>query len=289
MQVDSERLRGKRPADPFCDVELSCESPAAEARHDWTAKRAAIWTARRMATRARLMFWRGDLAAVFGASRNGRGSLPRAWRPGARVSDVARRHAVTRWQIYDWRKKLASGHLALTAETASEPMFAALVVAPPSAPVTGPRDGSVREAKSCLIELELDGVILRVRSDIDEAQLPGRSVPSGRRRNDLAERRPARLRCHAPDRLPQRHRRAGAGHPRDARPRSVQRRGFRVPGQARGPDQGVGLGPDRHGPGSQAARGSEVRPAPGAGWRDEDVSGPVCRSVRGPRLAACPS
>ncbi|SFY45780.1 transposase [Paracoccus pantotrophus] len=92
--------------------------------------------------------------------------------PGARVSDVARRHAVTRWQIYDWRKKLASGHLALTAETASEPMFAALVVAPPSAAVTGPRDGSVRsEAKSCLIELELDGVILPVRSDIDEAQL----------------------------------------------------------------------------------------------------------------------
>lgn len=72
--------------------------------------------------------------------------------PGARVSDVARRDAVTRWQIYDWRKKLASGHLALTAETASEPMFAALVVAPPSAPVTGPRDGSVREAKSCLAE-----------------------------------------------------------------------------------------------------------------------------------------
>ncbi|MBT0781463.1 transposase [Paracoccus sp. pheM1] len=71
--------------------------------------------------------------------------------PGARVSDVARRHAVTRWQIYDWRKKLASGQLALTAETASEPMFAALVVAPPSAPVTGPRDGSVRsEAKKTI-------------------------------------------------------------------------------------------------------------------------------------------
>lgn len=97
---------------------------------------------------------------------------PESLVPGARVSDIARRHAVARWHIYDWRKKLASGQPALTAETASEPMFAALVVAPPSALVTGSRDGSVRsEAKLCLIELELDGVILRVRSDIDEAQL----------------------------------------------------------------------------------------------------------------------
>lgn len=24
--------------------------------------------------------------------------------PGAKVADVARRHAVTRWQVYDWRK-----------------------------------------------------------------------------------------------------------------------------------------------------------------------------------------
>ncbi|GHE06515.1 hypothetical protein GCM10008024_41060 [Allgaiera indica] len=44
--------------------------------------------------------------------------------PGARVSDVARRHGVTRWQVCDWRKKLASGQLALAAETAAEPMFA---------------------------------------------------------------------------------------------------------------------------------------------------------------------
>lgn len=92
--------------------------------------------------------------------------------PGARVSDVARRHGVTRWQVYDWRKKLASGQLALAAETAAEPMFASLFVEPPSTPATDGCDGSVRsEARSCQIELELDGVILRVRSDIDEAQL----------------------------------------------------------------------------------------------------------------------
>ena len=48
--------------------------------------------------------------------------------PGAKVADFARRHAATRWQVYDWRKKLVAGALALPAETADEPMFAALVV-----------------------------------------------------------------------------------------------------------------------------------------------------------------
>ncbi|SMF52405.1 Transposase, partial [Tistlia consotensis] len=31
--------------------------------------------------------------------------------PDARVAEVARKHGVTRWQIYDWRKKLRKGHL----------------------------------------------------------------------------------------------------------------------------------------------------------------------------------
>ena len=33
--------------------------------------------------------------------------------PGVRVADVARRHGVTRWQVYDWRKRLRDGRLAL--------------------------------------------------------------------------------------------------------------------------------------------------------------------------------
>ena len=84
-----------------------------------------------------------------------------------------RRHGVKRWQVYDWRNKLVSGQfLALAAETAAEPIFAALVVDPPSTSVADGHDSLVRcQARSCRIELELDGVILRVRSDIDEAQL----------------------------------------------------------------------------------------------------------------------
>jgi transposase len=48
--------------------------------------------------------------------------------PGAKVADVARWHGATRWQVYDWRRKLTSGALALSEETMTEPAFAALVV-----------------------------------------------------------------------------------------------------------------------------------------------------------------
>ena len=79
--------------------------------------------------------------------------------PGVRVADVARRHEVTRWQVYDWRKKLKAGVLALPAETAKEPMFAALVVEPsPTSPPRRPKKRGVT-AKPGKIELVVDGVI----------------------------------------------------------------------------------------------------------------------------------
>ena len=91
--------------------------------------------------------------------------------PGAKVADVARRHDVTRWQVYDWRKKLMAGALALPAGTTDEPMFAALVVEPkPTRPTPGPkrRGGATRSSR---IEMVVDGVTLRVPPDMDEAQL----------------------------------------------------------------------------------------------------------------------
>ena len=91
--------------------------------------------------------------------------------PGARVADIARRHEVTRWQVYDWRKKLKAGVLGLPAERAKEPMFAALIVEPkPARPLRRPkkRGGAARPGK---IELVADGVTLRVSADIDDAQL----------------------------------------------------------------------------------------------------------------------
>ena len=90
---------------------------------------------------------------------------------GVRVADVARRHEVTRWQVYDWRKKLKAGILALPAEAANETMFAALVVDPKTThPSRNPKSRCVT-AKPSKIVLVVDGVTLRVSADIDEAQL----------------------------------------------------------------------------------------------------------------------
>ncbi|SFE93845.1 IS66-like element accessory protein TnpA [Roseivivax sediminis] len=87
--------------------------------------------------------------------------------PGIRVADVARRHGVTRWQVYDWRKKLAAGKLAVPDEMMSEPAFAALVVeTPPEEPGKPSGPSPARR-----IELSLADVTLRVEADIDEEQL----------------------------------------------------------------------------------------------------------------------
>ena len=87
--------------------------------------------------------------------------------PGAKVADVARRHDVTRWQVYDWRRKLASGQLAVPATAMSEAPFAALMVErlqPATAPV---RKSGGR------IELVVDGVSIRIGTDVDETRLSG--------------------------------------------------------------------------------------------------------------------
>jgi transposase len=93
--------------------------------------------------------------------------------PGAKVADVARRHGVTRWQVYDWRRKLRSGALAMPAAAMREPMFAALVVERPEPAPPRSERKSDGEARPSRIELVVEGVVLRVRSDVDEDQLTG--------------------------------------------------------------------------------------------------------------------
>lgn len=89
--------------------------------------------------------------------------------PGARVVDVARRHGVTRWQVYDWRRKLTAGKLAVPAEATGEPAFAALVVEPPAAVST--RKPRTAQKSPDRIELVVAGVTVRVAADVEEAQL----------------------------------------------------------------------------------------------------------------------
>ncbi len=47
--------------------------------------------------------------------------------PGTSVADVARRHGTTRWQVYDWRKKLRTGQLVVPESVAELPMFELVV------------------------------------------------------------------------------------------------------------------------------------------------------------------
>ena len=82
--------------------------------------------------------------------------------PGVPVADVARRHWVTRWQVYDWRKRLRDGRLALPESVAATPAFAALVVEEPR---------RATPDKSASIEIVLGEVVIRAGRDVDEAHL----------------------------------------------------------------------------------------------------------------------
>jgi transposase len=90
--------------------------------------------------------------------------------PGAKVADVARRHGATRWQVYDWRRKLASGALALPEEAMTEPVFAALVVEKPEPQAPG-KQKTKKATAAGRIELVVAGVTVRIGADVDEGQL----------------------------------------------------------------------------------------------------------------------
>jgi len=82
--------------------------------------------------------------------------------PGVQLAEVARKYGATRWQIYDWRKRLRNGSLALPECMAAAPGFAALLVeeAPPQ-----PRHAHTG------IEILMDNVVIRVGQDADERHL----------------------------------------------------------------------------------------------------------------------
>lgn len=81
--------------------------------------------------------------------------------PGVRVADVARRHGVTRWQVYDWRRRVRDGRLALSEGVVATPAFAALVVGetPP------------RSASDTSIEVVVGDVVIRAGRNAEESRL----------------------------------------------------------------------------------------------------------------------
>ena len=81
--------------------------------------------------------------------------------PGAQVSEVARKHGATRWQIYDWRRRFRQRGI-LTSCEASPPTFAPLVV-----------ERALEELPAPAIKLEIaiGDVVLRTDTAIDGEQL----------------------------------------------------------------------------------------------------------------------
>jgi transposase len=83
--------------------------------------------------------------------------------PGASVTDVAQRHGTTRWQIYDWRRKLRTEQLVVPESVASLPMFAELVVESAAA---GP-EMSAGALATTGVEIVIGDVVIRAGIDAD--------------------------------------------------------------------------------------------------------------------------
>jgi transposase len=81
--------------------------------------------------------------------------------PGARVAEVARKYGATRWQVYDWRKRLRrQERLALPERAGAAPAFAAVVVV----------DAPQRSATAC-IEIVVGDVVIRAEPGVDDEHL----------------------------------------------------------------------------------------------------------------------
>src|ERR1700744_2184228 len=89
--------------------------------------------------------------------------------PGAQVSEVARKHGATRWQIYDWRRRFRQRGMLPPCE-ASPPTFAPLVV-------EGALEG--HQAPAIKLEIGIGDVVLRTDPAIDAEQVP-RVIRAGR-------------------------------------------------------------------------------------------------------------
>lgn len=93
-----------------------------------------------------------------------------SFRPGARVAEVARRHGTTRWQIYDWRKRLTRG--MLTAPADDSLAFASVVIAPESPPSPPVQKKCVAPTDVVeVVEVVVEGIVIRAGSAIEEAHL----------------------------------------------------------------------------------------------------------------------
>lgn len=81
--------------------------------------------------------------------------------PGAQVSEVARKHGATRWQIYDWRRRFRQQRELASRESPTT-SFTPLVVEEP------PEERGVPATK---LEIAIGDIVVRTDAAIDEEQL----------------------------------------------------------------------------------------------------------------------
>ncbi|MER9801150.1 transposase [Mesorhizobium sp. M0142] len=91
--------------------------------------------------------------------------------PGVQVAAVARKHGATRWQVYDWRRRLRQGQLALPESMA--PMFAQLMVDDSSVPQRRMRPSKSTPAK---VEIVIDDMVIRTAVDLEQLSQVIRAV-----------------------------------------------------------------------------------------------------------------
>jgi transposase len=82
--------------------------------------------------------------------------------PGVRVAEIARKYGATRWQVYDWRKRLRrQERLALPESAGVASSFAAVVV----------EDAPRRKAVASSIEIVVGDVVIRAEPGVDDEHL----------------------------------------------------------------------------------------------------------------------
>lgn len=95
--------------------------------------------------------------------------------PGVPVAAVARKHGATRRQIYDSRRRLRQGQLALPESMA--PMFAPLMVEESSAPQPTMRSPKSAPAK---VKIVIDDMAIRTAIDLEHLPQVIRAVRASR-------------------------------------------------------------------------------------------------------------
>jgi len=88
------------------------------------------------------------------------------------VAAVARKHGATRWQVYDWRRRLRQGQLALPESVAAS--FAPLMV---DATSTSARASTAAPAK---VEIVIGDMVIRTAVDVEQLSEVIRAVRASR-------------------------------------------------------------------------------------------------------------